>query len=202
MSSRSTANAADLANAAYDLNIRTTVEREMRELPPGINATKDDYVLYILRSQPSPNRTYCGTTNNMKRRLRQHNGLLSGGARATSTGKPWVVAGIIHNFSSKSLALRFEWFCKIKHCKQKKGLRGDALQRRAKVVAGAFDAVGVAQADRLVLHMPDPYFRQCMEEALDRRLTVPGMLLRGQRPPPQPGVTIIFVDYTSFRGSS
>jgi len=32
-----------------------------------------EYVVYILRSETDPTKMYCGSTNNIKRRLRQHN---------------------------------------------------------------------------------------------------------------------------------
>ena len=48
------------------------------------------YICYVLRSI-NPiycNRTYIGITNNSQRRLRQHNGELSGGARSTASIRP------------------------------------------------------------------------------------------------------------------
>jgi predicted GIY-YIG superfamily endonuclease len=52
-----------------------------------------------------------GVTNNMDRRLRQHNGQLSGGAKYTSsTGRqPWHVVCTITGFRGKVEALQFEW---------------------------------------------------------------------------------------------
>jgi len=37
--------------------------------------------VYILQSKVAPTRTYVGVTNDIHRRLRQHNGHLAGGAR-------------------------------------------------------------------------------------------------------------------------
>ena len=55
--------------------------------------------------------TYVGATVDMPRRYRQHIGLLSGGARATSRRSMWRVSmfAIVPN---KTLALRFEWRAK------------------------------------------------------------------------------------------
>jgi len=36
-------------------------------------------------------RFYIGVSNSLPRRLRQHNGALRGGAKATRAGRPWAV---------------------------------------------------------------------------------------------------------------
>lgn len=36
-------------------------------------------------------RTYVGSTNNIERRLRQHNGEIVGGGKYTAKGRPWVL---------------------------------------------------------------------------------------------------------------
>jgi len=54
--------------------------------------------------------TYCGMTNNFPRRLRQHNGEIAGGARATAArGSGWVPLLRIEGFADKREALRAEW---------------------------------------------------------------------------------------------
>ena len=65
-----------------------------------------DYVCYILKSG---NRTYNGSTNNMKRRLRQHNGEIKGGAKCTSRRGPWDAYCIITGFQDNIEALQTEW---------------------------------------------------------------------------------------------
>ena len=67
------------------------------------------YCCYVLRSVPRANRTYVGITIDMGRRVRQHNGELSGGARATRTARPWRVAFRIDGFADDTEARRFEW---------------------------------------------------------------------------------------------
>lgn len=80
-----------------------------------ININKDKYYCYIIRSiNPSyPNSTYNGSTNNLVRRLRQHNGEITGGARATRGKGPWVYLAVWEGFESKIEALSCEW--RIKH---------------------------------------------------------------------------------------
>lgn len=81
------------------------------------------YVCYCLQSV-STNKTYVGVTNNLQRRLRQHNGELKGGAKYTSVGGPWTLAMLVGPFGTYQHALHFEWHWK--HCAPKKltGLKG------------------------------------------------------------------------------
>lgn len=64
------------------------------------------------------NRTYIGVTytHTLLRRLRQHNGRRSGGARYTARFRPWRMVAVALGFGAdaagRSAALRFEWACK------------------------------------------------------------------------------------------
>lgn len=73
------------------------------------------YYCYIIRStNPNfSNSTYNGSTNNLVRRLRQHNGEIVGGAKATRGKGPWVFIAIWEGFQSHREALSCEW--RIKH---------------------------------------------------------------------------------------
>jgi structure-specific endonuclease subunit SLX1 len=56
------------------------------------------------------NKVYVGTTNNMQRRLRQHNGdLKAGGAKYTHLYRPWRIAATVRHFRSYTEAQQFEW---------------------------------------------------------------------------------------------
>lgn len=76
---------------------------------------KDKYYCYIICSTNAnfSNSTYNGSTNNLIRRLRQHNGELVGGAKATRGKGPWIYIAIWDGFSSHREALSCEW--RIKH---------------------------------------------------------------------------------------
>ncbi len=56
--------------------------------------------------------TYNGKTNNIVKRLDQHNGKIKGGAKATR-GKNWVVYALMTGFPDEQNALSCEW--RIKH---------------------------------------------------------------------------------------
>lgn len=79
------------------------------------NNNKNKYYCYIIRSTNPDfsNYTYNGSTNDLVRRLRQHNGEIVGGAKATKGKGPWVYIGIWDGFSSHKEALSCEW--RIKH---------------------------------------------------------------------------------------
>lgn len=64
---------------------------------------------YLIRSVKT-NRTYVGFTNNMSRRLRQHNGEIKGGAKATRRGRPWELIVYVQGFLTNNEALSFEWY--------------------------------------------------------------------------------------------
>ena len=70
-----------------------------------MHGTSSFYVCYLLASG---NRTYIGITNNLHRRIRQHNQEIKGGAKYTR-GRQWRVVCYVGHFSTKSEAMRFEW---------------------------------------------------------------------------------------------
>ncbi len=66
-------------------------------------------IVYILLNKKA-NKTYVGVTNDLERRLRQHNGEIVGGARQTTRANGrWKLAGCVYPFQSRHHALRFEW---------------------------------------------------------------------------------------------
>ena len=75
---------------------------------------------YIIRL-PNKNRTYVGYTVEPTRRIKQHNGILKGGAKATSIATDWQFLAIITSDSelfTKVVALSIEWH--LKHPEGKK----------------------------------------------------------------------------------
>jgi predicted GIY-YIG superfamily endonuclease len=80
-------------------------------------------------------RTYNGSTNDPRRRLRQHNGELKGGARATSRAGPgWRFVAVVAGFPDHVNALQCEW--RIKCPSGVPGKRGREWQGPAGRIRG------------------------------------------------------------------
>ena len=72
-----------------------------------------NYVCYLLKSSVC-NRTYIGISTNLKKRLRQHNGEICGGAKYTKSNRPWIPILCVSGFFTKNQALSFEYRVKKK----------------------------------------------------------------------------------------
>jgi len=85
------------------------------------------YYCYLI---VSGTRTYIGITNNLDRRLRQHNGEIKGGAKSTriSTSR-WIYHTVIDGFETRGEAQQFEY-----QWKKQKGFQN----RVTKIPAKAF----------------------------------------------------------------
>ena len=82
--------------------------------------------VYLLQ-EIGGNRTYVGATLDVNRRLQQHNGAMSGGAKATH-GRNWKRVCHITGFPHERGALQFEWAWKY----YSKIQSGSGIQRRLK----------------------------------------------------------------------
>jgi structure-specific endonuclease subunit SLX1 len=84
--------------------------------------------VYLLQ-EVGGTRTYIGATLDVTRRLQQHNGIQSGGAKATR-GKQWSRICHITGFPDEKAALQFEWSWKYTSRKQE----GRPFERRIKAL--------------------------------------------------------------------
>lgn len=66
------------------------------------------WVCYVIRSLKSSH-TYVGISNQLHRRLRQHNGLIKGGAKYTRGRGPWALVCFLTAFPSESAVKQLEW---------------------------------------------------------------------------------------------
>jgi structure-specific endonuclease subunit SLX1 len=81
------------------------------------------YYCYILNNNTEKynNRTYVGSTNNPKRRIRQHNREISGGAKSTKYCNEWMYCVLLSGFPDKINMLQCEWTIKHKKYYGKEG---------------------------------------------------------------------------------
>ena len=92
----------------------------------------NNYCVYLLK-HTIHNKTYLGITNNLKRRLRQHNCIIKGGAKYTTAHKgngEWICHLIIPNLN-KSQSLSYERIIKNK---RKKGKGKTPIDRRLDII--------------------------------------------------------------------
>ena len=67
---------------------------------------------YLLTPQIREKRgrtTYVGFTTHPRRRIRQHNGEIKGGAYKTRRFRPWEMVAVVYGFRCKFSALQFEY---------------------------------------------------------------------------------------------
>lgn len=79
---------------------------------------RERYFCYMLTSAVC-GATYIGASTDPWRRLRQHNGQLCGGARATRQKRPWRLHLVVGGFTEWRDALRFEWAWKHRSCRRR-----------------------------------------------------------------------------------
>jgi len=71
---------------------------------------EEPWSFYIIQNKGS---TYAGVSPDPVKRLRKHNGEISGGAKYTlSRGPGWTHICLVHGFQNKIQALQFEWASK------------------------------------------------------------------------------------------
>ena len=99
------------------------------------------YVYFIKSSNGS---TYIGATVNLERRLKQHNKIIKGGAKATSikvdNGEQWKYYCYVENFPNYNEALKFEWRWKqISRIIQKNNPKINPINKRLEALKTLLD---------------------------------------------------------------
>lgn len=72
------------------------------------------FFTYLINSKHTDKydgQAYIGSTPDPARRIRQHNGEISGGARKTKRKRPWAYVLTVTGFSTRQECLWFEWAC-------------------------------------------------------------------------------------------
>jgi predicted GIY-YIG superfamily endonuclease len=78
------------------------------------------------------NRYYIGYTIDFSRRLKQHNGIITGGAKRTQKGRPWYPICQIKGFYDSHSALRFEF--RLQHARIRTNCMDNILKILDKVI--------------------------------------------------------------------
>ena len=78
----------------------------------------EEYICYMIHHHFQ--NTYVGITNDFTHRLKQHNGIIKGGAKATKKFEDWVLGYYISGFDTKNSVLSFEWHMHHPNGKRKK----------------------------------------------------------------------------------
>jgi predicted GIY-YIG superfamily endonuclease len=73
----------------------------------GPDPLSTQWLCYLIKAERGF--TYVGITNRIQHRLRQHNGEIKGGAKATRGKGPWSLVCCITGFPSKQALMQFEW---------------------------------------------------------------------------------------------
>ena len=91
-------------------SIRKNIVEGVAELVDAVigDRVSGEPVVYLLSARHSA-RTYVGASLHLSRRLRQHNGNITGGARRTSHGGPWDLDCYVRGFRTWKEALQFEY---------------------------------------------------------------------------------------------
>lgn len=87
-----------------------------------------NWSLYLLENSDNK-RTYLGVSNDVEKRIKKHNGILSGGAKYTASNKgdgEWILKTLVPNLT-KSESLSFERIIKNK---RRQGKGKTPLERR------------------------------------------------------------------------
>ncbi len=103
-------------------------------------------VCYLLETADGSEKTYVGATINVERRLRQHNGEISGGARATK-GRQWHRVGYVRGFESWNSCLKFEWRWKYYGRKYEKSSGRTPMERRLRALIRLLNDWGKEQLE-------------------------------------------------------
>jgi len=110
-------------NNTDDINIINNTDNA--NIINNIKNKKKNWYCYILANDYEPHkfRTYNGSTNNILRRLRQHNQELVGGARYTKKfgDKKWKIIALVTGYPDHKNTLQCEW--RIRYPTGKKSYR-------------------------------------------------------------------------------
>lgn len=116
------------------------------------------------------NRTYNGYTTNLTRRLRQHNGEIKGGARATSKRGPWRFGIVLTSDSWKciSTAMCHEWSIKYPTRKRPRPQIYNGMEGRIRSLELVFQHMLRNNCTDTITCYVSPEFKKEAQEVVDQ----------------------------------
>lgn len=124
------------------------------------------YMCYLIQSEAEGSKsTYVGVTNNLTRRIKQHNGRLKGGAKSTMRCRPWVYAAWVGPFETYRGALQFEYAWKHAAPRRSHGLKARVNKLRTVLMRDRWtrNAVLASEHNPLTVTVLSPEFAAIME---------------------------------------
>ncbi|KAG7536649.1 GIY-YIG endonuclease [Arabidopsis suecica] len=112
-----------------DCNSKALDFKKPQTQVPISSSSSKSWSVYLILSTTEPIKTYVGITTDFARRLKQHNGEIRGGAKASTAGRPWLCACIITGFTCLSQASSFESQWKIFSRKLPRRKKGEEISQ-------------------------------------------------------------------------
>lgn len=127
------------------------------------------FFCYIVKNEK--NNTYNGYTNNLKRRIRQHNGEIKGGARATCNRGPWSFLAILTSpcWDCISTAMKHEWSIKYPTRKRPRPKEYNGSDGRLKSLVHVFEHMKSLNCKDVIVYMDEGFLTKMSDicEAFD-----------------------------------
>lgn len=115
------------------------------------------YFCYIIYNEND--RTYNGYTVNLERRLKQHNGILKGGARSTHNRGTWNFLCVITSpcWDSISTAMQHEWSIKYPTRKRPRPKEYNGKVGRLKSLEKVFEHMQQINCENVICYVKDDH---------------------------------------------
>lgn len=121
------------------------------------------FYCYIVKNEK--NNTYNGYTNNLTRRIRQHNGEIKGGARATSNRGPWYFLAILTSpcWDCISTAMKHEWSIKYPTRKRPRPKEYNGGEGRLNSLVHVFEHMKSLNCTDVILYVDETFYEKMLE---------------------------------------
>lgn len=115
------------------------------------------YYCYIIVNDND--RTYNGYTVNLNRRLKQHNGIIQGGAKATRGRGPWKFIIIVTSpcWDCISIAMQHEWSIKYPTRKRPRPKEYNGILGRLKSFVHVFQHMEKIKCEHIICYVKEEY---------------------------------------------